>query len=173
MARIRKDIRETQIRNFVKTNRRFSIVDTLNAARLIDPKHYPYVQKSRLRREITDGCKDALDQIHQLIGRLPVEFRNELLKTDAVRTIRNFTLQALREGRYAGKPFNQAEFDHYCNLLDEALEGMQLMLPHQSNTLIDPHAKALRDTLHCFSEFGKTYGLQTKIPTYTVKNDKG
>lgn len=166
MPRIPKDLEALELKGFLKTNRRFSIVDTLDAARVIDEKNHSYKNKSRLYRDIAEGCKDALDQIHKLIGMIPAQYSKEILQTDAVTTFRLMTLDALLQANYARKPFNQKEFDHYSNLLDESIRGIALMMPDQFGPLINPHTDSLRIALRCFSEFGKAYHLEKKIPNY-------
>lgn len=91
---------------------------------------------------------------------------NEILPQPSVRSIRSMTLLALREERYARKPFNQEEFDYYSNLFHESLDGMGMMMPHQFGPLIHQHMNSLTNALQCFSEFGKAYHLEKKIPAY-------
>ena len=172
VPKIPKDVRDQQIKMFLKTNkdyphRMFTIVDTLDAARLWDPKQYPYENKSRLYRDITDGCIDALDQIWKLMGALHVQYQKEILRQDSVRTIRGMVLEKLREDAYSRKPFDPAEVAYHAQLLQDSIQAFKLMMPAQFTELIEHQLKPFLLLLDSTSELAKVYDLK-HVPVFDL-----
>jgi hypothetical protein len=138
------------------------------------PAKISYDNKPRLNREITEACKDALDQVSRLLGALPDAYRDEVILDYPARDIRNHSLLSLRTKKAyplanrAATTYNPDDFNLYSQMLAESIDGIKQMMPAQFGALLTQQVAPFLKTLESISLFAKANNLQTRVPLFDI-----
>ena len=153
-------LREDKVlKEIEKTFPTYRFGNYLDMARLIQPNHFKYRNRSRLETQFTENIKQTLADISLLIQHLDKKHQSEIFSSGE---FNEFLRSVIRYSK-SSKVDDDYLASFYPNLVKHGIVGITSNLPKEFTTLIDEHLKPLMNLLESITAYSKQVGKKGDI----------
>lgn len=162
-SRKTRTLEEIEFADFIRRFGKFHVVRNSVAARVIDSQQYPYAQKFRLYRIATNASKRALDEVSVLMQKLPNSYQLEITTSRGRADINRQSMRTIE-----GKDYESVSFNHYSQMLLDALSALKTFMPAQFHGMILEQLAPFLKTMVALSSFERAINPKPRLTQFTI-----
>ena len=158
---------EKILNDMKKTHPNLTLIKPIEFGRLFYPKDFPFENKPRLYRDVTEKVIQFFDDYHYATRELPTSYKVKILTS---RSFNDCLKSIIRDMTYVDKkqksddPDKQLSFMMYYNFFTIGIEGLIKSMPEEFRNTLQDQIRPVLLLMQSITRFTLQSGSKKKVP---------
>ncbi len=158
---------EKILNDMKKTHPNLTLIKPIEYGRLFYPKDFPFENKPRLYREVTNKVIQFFDDYHYATRELPTSYKVKIITSrgfnDCLRSIIE-NMSYVDKKQKSEEPDEQLSFQMYYNFFNMGIEGLIKSMPEEFGNTLKDQIRPVLLLMQAITKFSQQSDSKKKVP---------